>query len=227
MIRSYKLHKPIRKYLAIGILLLLLVRLILVSTLYAQDSSSVSSNERSDETTTQESSEGQTSATLENNGVSNDEIYRVAQELWCPLCSGVRLDSCELQACVQMREEIALKLSEGADQEAIVAYFVDVYGPQVLGEPPRSGFNLLAWVVPFLALGLAGVILLLRNKQLLSFVRAVPSSTAQDLSAINHSSSDDRTPETDLRTTPNDLEVRGDEQDKYEQQLEQELSKFN
>jgi cytochrome c-type biogenesis protein CcmH len=51
-----------------------------------------------------------------------------------------------------MREVIAMKLSEGATPEEIKAYFVEQYGPQVLGEPPREGFSLLAWVLPFIAL---------------------------------------------------------------------------
>ncbi len=43
---------------------------------------------------------------------------------------------------------IAIKLAAGEDLESIKAYFVEQYGPQVLGEPPRSGFNLLAWILP-------------------------------------------------------------------------------
>ena len=83
-----------------------------------------------------------------NGEVTADEVNAVARELWCPLCSGVRLDSCELKACEQMKEVIAIKLSEGEDTESIRAYFVEQYGPQVLGEPPRSGFNWLAWLLP-------------------------------------------------------------------------------
>jgi len=81
-----------------------------------------------------------------------EEVNAIARELWCPLCAGVRLDVCELKACIQMREVIAMKLSEGATPEEIKAYFVEQYGPQVLGEPPREGFSLLAWVLPFIAL---------------------------------------------------------------------------
>lgn len=91
--------------------------------------------------------------TAPGNEVTADEVNAVARELWCPLCSGVRLDSCELKACEQMKEVIAIKLSEGEDTDSIRAYFVEQYGPQVLGEPPRSGFNWLAWLLP-----VAGVI---------------------------------------------------------------------
>lgn len=80
-----------------------------------------------------------------------NEINAVARDLWCPLCSGVRLDNCDLQACVQMREVIAQKLEAGESKEQIKAYFVQQYGDVVLGQPSRTGFNLIAWLFPILA----------------------------------------------------------------------------
>ena len=80
-----------------------------------------------------------------------NEINEVARELWCPLCNGVRLDNCELQACIQMKEVIADKLEAGESTESIKAYFVTQYGDVVLGQPSREGFNLIAWLFPILA----------------------------------------------------------------------------
>ena len=68
--------------------------------------------------------------------VSADQVDAVAKQLWCPLCSGVRLDACELKACSQMKEVIGEKLAQGDDVQTIKNYFVAQYGPQVLGEPP-------------------------------------------------------------------------------------------
>lgn len=111
--------------------------------------------------------------------VTMDQVNAVARELWCPLCSGVRLDTCDLKACEQMRQEIALKLAEGEDAESIKAYFLAQYGPQVLGEPPRSGFNLLAWILPIVVVGGGAIFLLVRGRSL--FARptqsTLPSST--------------------------------------------------
>jgi cytochrome c-type biogenesis protein CcmH len=47
----------------------------------------------------------------------------------------------------------------------VKAYFVEKYGLWILLAPPREGFNLLVWVVPFvgLAAGLALVLLLVRR----------------------------------------------------------------
>lgn len=80
-----------------------------------------------------------------------NEINAVARELWCPLCNGVRLDNCELQACVQMKEVIAQKLVAGESTDQIKAYFVAQYGDVVLGQPSREGFNLIVWLFPILA----------------------------------------------------------------------------
>lgn len=95
-----------------------------------------------------------------------EEINAVARELYCPLCNGVRLDTCELQACQQMRQVIGEKLTEGVPKEQIKEEFVAQYGPVVLGEPPREGLNLLGgWILPialFLAAAAAVTLLVLR-----------------------------------------------------------------
>ena len=81
-----------------------------------------------------------------------DQVQTVARELYCPLCNGVRLDNCELQACVQMRQVISVRLAAGASKEQIKEEFVAQYGPVVLGEPPRQGLNWLMWLLPVVAL---------------------------------------------------------------------------
>lgn len=99
--------------------------------------------------------------------ITADEVNRVARQLWCPLCGGrLRLDSCELKACAQMREVIAIKLAEGENQQSIRDYFLEQYGPQILGEPPRQGFNWLAWIVPVVAVTGGGLFLWLRMQQM-------------------------------------------------------------
>jgi cytochrome c-type biogenesis protein CcmH len=89
-----------------------------------------------------------------------NEVNEVAKNLWCPLCNGVRLDNCELQACIQMKEVIAQKLAAGESQEQIRAYFVQQYGDVVLGAPSTQGFSRLAWILPVLAgaVGLAWLV---------------------------------------------------------------------
>jgi cytochrome c-type biogenesis protein CcmH len=89
--------------------------------------------------------------------VTANDVNDVARQLWCPLCSGVRLDACELKACAQMKDVISEKLASGEDVSSIKNYFVAQYGPQVLGEPPLEGFNWLAWILPVLAVVAGGL----------------------------------------------------------------------
>ena len=94
-----------------------------------------------------------------------DPYEQLTKELWCPLCNGIRLDVCEQQVCEQMRQLIREELDAGKTPEEIKAEFVDLYGPVVLGEPPRQGFHLLAWVIPIVLVagGVAVAIALMRR----------------------------------------------------------------
>jgi cytochrome c-type biogenesis protein CcmH len=52
-----------------------------------------------------------------------------------------------------MKEEIAQHLDSGKSDEEVLTAFVDKYGVGILSSPPASGFNLAAWLMPFVALG--------------------------------------------------------------------------
>lgn len=51
-----------------------------------------------------------------------------------------------------MTAEVEAQLDQGLSKEAIVQNFAQKYGLIVLSSPPASGFNLAAWVMPFVAL---------------------------------------------------------------------------
>ena len=64
-----------------------------------------------------------------------------------------------------MRRELRDAIAAGTPDREILAAFSDKYGPTTLAAPSAHGFNLVAWITPFalLAMGLAGVILLIRK----------------------------------------------------------------
>ena len=79
---------------------------------------------------------------------SDDEVNRIAGQLYCPVCENVPLDECQTAACDQWRELIRQKLAEGWSDDEIKAFFVDQYGDRVLGAPPRRGAHWLLYVLP-------------------------------------------------------------------------------
>lgn len=88
-----------------------------------------------------------------------NEVLRISKSLYCPVCTGVPLDVCETQACVQWRALIREKLVAGQNEAQIRQYFIAQYGDRVLGAPPPEGFNLSAYILPVLVLLGGGAIL--------------------------------------------------------------------
>ena len=90
---------------------------------------------------------------------SDNEVNRVAKQMYCPVCENIPLDVCPTQACSEWRELIRLKLSEGWSDEQIKQYFAAQYGDRVLAEPPRQGLNWLVYIIPlvFIVIGTAVV----------------------------------------------------------------------
>ena len=97
-----------------------------------------------------------------------DELEKEAQAIdrmiMCPVCPAETIDQAQVEISFQMRAVIREMLAEGRSREEILDYFVDRYGPDILAAPPKTGANLLAWILPIVgvALGLAGVFLVIR-----------------------------------------------------------------
>jgi cytochrome c-type biogenesis protein CcmH len=53
---------------------------------------------------------------------------------------------------VPAKQTITEQVGQGKGREEIIAGFVAKYGEKVLSAPTTSGFNLAAWITPFLAL---------------------------------------------------------------------------
>lgn len=112
-------------------------------------------------------------------------VNDVAEDLYCPLCSGLTVNVCELEVCDDMREVIAQKIAEGASEAEIQAYFIEQYGQKVVAKPATSGFDLTAWILPFTALGLGalGLFFWLRNRPQPHLAPIAPTTDADPYAA--------------------------------------------
>jgi cytochrome c-type biogenesis protein CcmH len=93
---------------------------------------------------------------------TDDEVNRIAKQLYCPVCESTPLDVCPTEACRQWRDLIRTMLSEGKSESEIKQYFVEQYGARVLAEPPN---RLVAYLVPAVAI-LLGAFFLFRGFQM-------------------------------------------------------------
>lgn len=79
---------------------------------------------------------------------SDDDVNRIASQLYCPICDNLSLDVCPLEACQQWRDLIREQLAQGWSEREIKDYFIAQYGDQVSGEPPRRGLNWVLYLAP-------------------------------------------------------------------------------
>lgn len=84
------------------------------------------------------------------------EIRRVGDKLACKCgsCNNT-VATCQMLEChysLPAREKIGSMQKAGASDQAIVDTFVKESGLAALASPPAEGFNLLGWIMPFIAI---------------------------------------------------------------------------
>ncbi len=77
-------------------------------------------------------------------------------ELVCPVCE-TTLDQSTAPVAQRMKAFIRVRIAAGDSEQEIKDALVDQFGPAVLATPLKSGFGLLAWLLPLAAL-LAGAV---------------------------------------------------------------------
>jgi cytochrome c-type biogenesis protein CcmH len=149
----------------------------------------------------------QPTATVDTRGITDDQVNRVAKQMYCPVCENIPLDVCPTQACHDWRELIRQKLAQGWTDQRIKDYFATQYGVRVLAEPPATGLNWLVYILPWVAF-LGGVVIVWR---VLVSMRRKPGAAAPG-AEMNHDGAQSGPP------------VNGSD-DRYLKELEEELRK--
>jgi len=90
-------------------------------------------------------------------------VNDVARQVRCPTCN-TPLDVSNAPVALDMKRYIAEKRDAGWTQQQVIDGLVDEFGRGVLATPPKSGFDLIAWVVPGIVvlIGLGAIPILTR-----------------------------------------------------------------
>ena len=113
-------------------------------------------------------------------GNDSDRFNKLGHRMMCPCGCGQILLECNHVGCQysdKMRDQLLAVLARGGggndggrgvgaeSDDLILQGFVQEYGPAVIAAPTTTGFNRVAWVMPFvaLALGMAFVIAVVRS----------------------------------------------------------------
>lgn len=72
---------------------------------------------------------------------------------------GKMLKNCTCKFSDEMRSTIASKLKDGLTKDEILAFYIGQYGEKVLSAPTKKGFNLVAWITPFIVILLGAIVI--------------------------------------------------------------------
>ena len=89
--------------------------------------------------------------------VDEHTVAEIAAQLRCVVCQSLSVADSPSETAHQMRGVIRERLAAGETPEQVKAYFVEKYGVWILLAPPRQGFSLLVWIIPYAGL-LAGLV---------------------------------------------------------------------
>ena len=116
---------------------------------------------------------GATYAQTPDAAYDESEAQAIDRMLMCPVCPAESIDQAQVSLARQMRQRVREMLAEGVSRGEILDYFADRYGQDVLASPPKSGVNLLAWILP-----IAGVLAALAAGLLV--IRAMTSNNGDE-----------------------------------------------
>jgi cytochrome c-type biogenesis protein CcmH len=88
--------------------------------------------------------------------LENARVRLLGEQLACLCGCGSSVTSCNMLHCHfsdPARQKLLSMVNAGKSDSDILAAFVEEYGQRVLLKPPAEGFNLLGWLMPFIAIG--------------------------------------------------------------------------
>ena len=114
--------------------------------------------------------------------INSPFFQRLEKKFVCVDGCGMALEDCSNSTAQQMRSDLLQMIDEGESEATISSFMVSIYGLEVLREPPKEGFNLLAWILPFASLVFGGVFVFMvvnrwvfaRNVRAVESVDSVP-----------------------------------------------------
>ena len=96
---------------------------------------------------------------------SESQAQGIDRMIMCPVCPAETIDQAQVEISFQMRKVVREMLSQGSSRDEILDFFVERYGKDILAAPPKSGVNLVAWLMPVggVAAALVAVFFILRS----------------------------------------------------------------
>jgi len=111
---------------------------------------------------------------------NEEALQKTAREIYdlimCPLCAGQTIAQSNNETSRQMRDLVLKKMRQGETKEEILLYFESRYGERIMAKPNKKGFNLILWLLPFVLVAFAAIVIYLLIRRWSSRVHTTPAA---------------------------------------------------
>jgi len=120
-------------------------------------------------------------------GDDSTRIERLGHQMMC-VCGACNqyLLECNHVGCPyseRMRSELTSAVDSGKSDSSVLQFFIEKYGATVLAAPTKTGFDRVAWIIPYLALVLGIGVIVLAMRTLKIRLAVAPTSNASALNS--------------------------------------------
>jgi len=105
------------------------------------------------------------------------QVREIAAQLRCPVCQGLSVGDSPSELASEMRTLVRQQLQQDKTPAEVLDYFAQRYGEWILLAPPKHGFNLVIWVLPFVLLPIGAAVVYLRARRWVRRSAAAESSS--------------------------------------------------
>ncbi|NOY57681.1 MAG: hypothetical protein GXO75_01950 [Calditrichaeota bacterium] len=91
------------------------------------------------------------------------QVSEIKKSLICTCDCGMTVSACEgameCSTAAKITAKIENLVASGQTNDQVLASFVSMYGEKIMAAPSKKGFNLTAWILPFILIALTGIFL--------------------------------------------------------------------
>ena len=101
-------------------------------------------------------------------------VKALSSELRCLVCQNQTVEDSSAPVARDMKDQVRAQLAAGKSEAEVKVYMTERFGDFVLYKPPLKAATIVVWAGPFIALAVAGLLLVRRLRRTSTTASAAP-----------------------------------------------------
>ena len=101
-------------------------------------------------------------------------VKALSSELRCLVCQNQTVEDSSAPVARDMKDQVRAQLAAGKSEAEVKVYMTERFGDFVLYKPPLKAATIVLWAGPFIALAVAGLLLVRRLRRTSTTASAAP-----------------------------------------------------